>query len=121
MFKLLKNKDSKRVPLENSLEFVNDCSDSARKNVGNQLIRKGTYSPAGVRTFLSEEPVRPFLEFIKRLVDLIILFNSIAQFLMILNLFNENQISNLGLISILLAADNLLTKSFFGYDIFKIN
>ena len=52
---------------------------------------------------------------------IIFLFNLISQFLQILGLFGINHIRYIGMISILLATDNLLTKSFFGYDIFKIN
>ena len=52
---------------------------------------------------------------------IIFLFNLISQFLQILGLFEVIHIKYIGIISILLATDNLLTKSFFGYDIIKIN
>ena len=51
------------------------------------------------------------------LLIIIFLFNLLSQFLITLNLYEATQISYIGMIAILLATDNLLTKSFFGYKI----
>lgn len=49
----------------------------------------------------------------------IVLFNMLAQFLQILGIFSQDQISYVGMISVLLAVDNILTKSLFCYRVFQ--
>ncbi|HLC57166.1 MAG TPA: hypothetical protein VJH95_01195 [Candidatus Nanoarchaeia archaeon] len=47
----------------------------------------------------------------------ILIFNLLAEFLQLLGLFKPEQIPYIGSIAILLALDNLLMKSFFGYKL----
>ena len=49
----------------------------------------------------------------------IILFNEFAQVLKTMNLFTEKSINLIGIISLLLATDNLLSKKFLNVNIFK--
>lgn len=51
-------------------------------------------------------------------IAVIFLFNLFTQFLQALGLYNADQIRILGIISMLLATDNLLTKKFLGLSIF---
>lgn len=62
-------------------------------------------------------PVKYIAEGITFIMVNILIFTLLSQFLQILNLFDSNQIGHIGLISILLAINNLLTKNFFGYEL----
>ena len=50
-------------------------------------------------------------------IIVIILFNMLSQFLQTVNLFVSEDVRYIGMVSVLLALNNLLTKSFFGYTI----
>ncbi len=61
--------------------------------------------------------VKYLMEGLAFIIVNIFLFNAFSQFLQILGLFDTTQISYIGMISILLALNNLLTKNFFGYEL----
>ncbi len=59
--------------------------------------------------------IKPIVEGIAFLIIIIFLFNEFVQFLTILGLFSSDDIRYIGLISVLLAFDNMLSKTFFGF------
>ncbi len=52
---------------------------------------------------------------------IMIIFNTLVEFLQTLNIFQPIDIKIIGLISILLAANNIFTKKFFGFKLFNNN
>jgi len=63
--------------------------------------------------------IKYLVEGLAFMLIVIVLFNMLAQFLQLLGIFSPDQISYVGMISVLLAVDNILTKSLFGYKMFQ--
>ena len=62
-----------------------------------------------------------FLEVFLFLMISVIVFNELVQILKTLDIFVQGSIRLIGMISVLLATDNLLSNKFLGLNLFKIN
>jgi len=52
---------------------------------------------------------------------IVIIFNTLVEFLQTLGMFQPVDVKIIGLISVFLALNNMFTKKFFGFDLFNNN
>jgi len=72
-----------------------------------------------MRLYLINPVIKMIFEGILFIIITIILFNEFTQILKTLNLFREENLRLIGILSFLLATNNLLSNKFLGLNIFK--